>query len=148
MDIEAIKALAEILAEQNLSLIEVCEGDHKIRLQKDYTCPAPGLSQQQAPQPAPTIQLWSREDGQQAVDFNKLVEVKSPLVGIFYAAAVPDAEPFVSIGSKVKQGDTLCIIEAMKLMNEIKAETDGEIVDICVKNGDIAEYGQVLFRIF
>jgi len=88
------------------------------------------------------------EENNQTVDFNRLVEVKSPLVGVYYSAPSPDAETFVSIGGKVKKGDVLCIIETMKLMNEIVAEQDGEIVDICIKNGDIAEYGQVLFKMY
>ncbi len=86
--------------------------------------------------------------GGSTVDFNHVTEVKSPMVGVFYAAPSPDAEPFVQVGSKVKKGDVLCIIEAMKLMNEITAEQDGEIVDICVQNGDVVEYGQTLFKIF
>ena len=90
----------------------------------------------------------SFEENNQTVDFNRLVEVKSPLVGVYYSAPSPDAETFVSIGGKVKKGDILCIIETMKLMNEIVAEQDGEIVDICIKNGDIAEYGQVLFKMY
>ena len=73
--------------------------------------------------------------------------VKAPMVGVFYAAASPDAKPYVSVGSTVKEGDTLCIIEAMKLMNEITAEQGGTITEICVKNGDIIEYGQTLFYI-
>ena len=72
-------------------------------------------------------------------------EIKSPIVGIFYAFPSPEAEPFVTIGSTVKKGDTLCIIEAMKLMNEFTAEQDGIILDICVKNGDLIEFGQTLF---
>ena len=88
------------------------------------------------------------EENNQTVDFNRLIEVKSPLVGVYYSAPSPDAETFVSIGGKVKKGDVLCIIETMKLMNEIVAEQDGEIVDICIKNGDIAEYGQVLFKMY
>jgi len=90
----------------------------------------------------------SFEENNQTVDFNRLIEVKSPLVGVYYSAPSPDAETFVSIGGKVKKGDVLCIIETMKLMNEIVAEQDGEIVDICIKNGDIAEYGQVLFKMY
>ena len=70
------------------------------------------------------------------------------MVGIFYAAPSPDAEPFVKVGSKVKKGDTLCIIEAMKLMNDVVAETDGEIVEICADNGSLVEFGQILFKIF
>ena len=73
--------------------------------------------------------------------------VKSPMVGTFYAKSSPTAENFVRIGSKVKKGDTLCIIEAMKLMNEIESEFDGEIVEICVNNEDIVEYGKPLFKI-
>ena len=70
------------------------------------------------------------------------------MVGIFYAAPSPEAEPFVKVGSKVKKGDTLCIIEAMKLMNDVVAEEDGEIVEICAENGSLVEFGQTLFKIF
>ena len=82
------------------------------------------------------------------VDFNNLKEVKSPMVGVFYQAPSPEADPYVRVGSKVKKGDVLCVIEAMKLLNEITADTDGEIVDVCVENGQLVEYGQVLFKIF
>ena len=75
------------------------------------------------------------------------VEVKSPIVGVFYSAHSPDAEPFVSIGAPVKKGDVLCIIETMKLLNEITADRDGMIADVCLKNGDVVEYGQVLFKL-
>ena len=74
--------------------------------------------------------------------------VKSPLAGVFYAAPSPGAEPFVRVGSRVKKGDVLCIVEAMKLMNEIQAERDGEIVDICVHDGDVVEFGQTLFKLY
>ncbi len=70
------------------------------------------------------------------------------MVGVFYAAPAPGAQPYVSIGSKVKAGDVLCLIEAMKLMNEITAEKDGEIVDICAQDGQIVEFGQTVFKIF
>ena len=69
------------------------------------------------------------------------------MVGVFYAAASPDEEPFVSVGDKVKKGDVLCIIEAMKLMNEITADSDGEIVQVCAENEQVVEYGQTLFVI-
>ena len=71
----------------------------------------------------------------------------APMVGVFYAAPAPGDEPFVHVGSKVKAGETLCIIEAMKLMNEINSEMDGEIAEICVGNGQVVEYDQPLFRI-
>ena len=73
--------------------------------------------------------------------------VLSPTVGVFYAAASPDSKPFVEVGDQVKKGDTLCIIEAMKLMNEIPAEVDGTVAEICVGNGQVVEYNQPLFRI-
>ena len=81
-------------------------------------------------------------------DYDKYCNVKSPMVGIFYTAPSPEAEPFVKVGSKVKKGDTLCIIEAMKLMNDVVAEEDGEIVEICAENGSLVEFGQILFKIF
>lgn len=74
-------------------------------------------------------------------------DVRSPMVGVFYSAPSPDAEPFVKIGDRVHKGDVLCIIEAMKLMNEITAESDGEVVDICVENGQLVEFDQCLMRI-
>lgn len=73
--------------------------------------------------------------------------VNSPMVGVFYAASAPDAEPYVKVGSKVHKGDVLCLIEAMKLMNEVTAEKDGEIVQICVENGQVVEYDQPLFMV-
>lgn len=74
-------------------------------------------------------------------------EIKSPMVGVFYAAASPDSAPYVQVGQAVKKGDTLCVIEAMKLMNEINAEESGVITEICVKNGDLVQFGQPLFKI-
>ncbi len=73
--------------------------------------------------------------------------VTSPMVGVFYAAPAPDKEPYVSVGAKVNKGDVLCLIEAMKLMNEVTAEKSGEIVEVCVENGQVVEYGQPLFMI-
>lgn len=74
-------------------------------------------------------------------------EVKAPLVGVFYAAPSPDAKPFVNVGDVVKKGDVLCIVEAMKMMNEIVSDFDGKIIDICAENGKIVEFGQTLFKI-
>jgi len=143
MNIEDIRSLAEILNANGLTSLEVNEGSTRVRLEK-ASQPAPP----QTPQiPAPSPAAEANPTGQ-PIDFNRIAEVKSPLVGVFYSAPSPDSETFVSIGSKVKKGDVLCIIESMKLMNEVLAEQDGEIVDICIKNGDIAEFGQVLFKMF
>ena len=81
----------------------------------------------------------------QPVDKGSAVE--SPMVGVFYSAPSPDSDPYVTVGSKVEKGDVLCLIEAMKLMNEVTAEKSGEITEICVENGQVVEYGQPLFRI-
>jgi len=152
MNIENVKALADVLCTKGLSVIEVGEGANRIRIEKNLTGAAmpviPGAVVTQTPvAPVPETTIESTADSSdQSVDYNNLREVRSPLVGVYYASPSPDAEPFVSIGGKVKKGDVLCIIETMKLMNEVIAEQDGEIVDICVKNGDIAEFGQVLFK--
>jgi len=158
MNLENVKALADVLNAKGLSAIEVGEGDNRIRIEKEaivssVALPANAPKQEPAApaEAATVVSTVSDTSGQtssQSVDFNHLIEVKSPLVGVYYAAPSPDAETFVSIGSKVKKGDVLCIIETMKLMNEIPAEQDGEIVDICIKNGDIAEFGQVLFKMY
>jgi len=160
MNLENVKALADVLNSKGLSAIEVGEGDNRIRIEREISvasmltqpaaipAQAPSLSSEPtatAAESALQPPVSAANTGNQSVDFNHLTEVKSPLVGVYYAAPSPDAETFVSIGSKVKKGDVLCIIETMKLMNEITAEQDGEIADICIKNGDIAEYGQVLF---
>ena len=147
MNINQIKALAQILSEHGLTSLEVSEGGVEIHLKREIPMEPvqaqPAVVSAAVPPPEPGV-----EQDAYSVDFNRLIEVKSPMVGVLYSAASPDSEPFVSIGSQVKKGDVLCIIETMKLMNEITAEQDGEIVDICVRNGDIAEFGQVLFKMF
>ncbi len=147
MKIENIRLLAEIMSAGGLTKLEVTEGDVKILLER-------AAQSASADEPAPRThtsgesanQLSERRPG--ALDFNNIIEVKSPIVGVFYAAPAPDAEPYVTVGSRVKKGDVLCIVEAMKLMNEIVAECDGEIADICIKSGEIAEFGQVLIKMF
>ena len=78
---------------------------------------------------------------------NTLHDITSPLIGIFYAAPAPDAPPYVTVGQRIRRGDVLCVIEAMKIMNEITAETDGEIVEVCLNSNEIVEFGQVMFRV-
>lgn len=141
MNIENVKELANILNANSLTRLEVSEGNIKIVLERTESFPMPKQKAE-----TPVIRYEQTETENQTVDFNELTEVKSPIVGVFYASPSPEAMPFVNIGDKVRKGDVLCIIEAMKLLNEITAEADGEIVDICIKNGDIAEYGQVLFK--
>ncbi len=150
MNIKQIKELAQILEENKLTAVEVSEGETKIRLERNngggttnVTLPVAAALQQ------PTLMSVENSiSDDTAVNFNNIKEIKSPMVGIFYETPAPDAEPYVSIGSQVKKGDVICVIEAMKVMNEITSDVDGEIVDICAKNGQIVEFSEVLFKIF
>ena len=153
MNLRQIRELVRLLESSSLTVLEIEEADLRVRLEKGQTTgfaqPVPAalpqavpaaLPVETAPAPAPVA------DG--TVDFNRLKEVKSPLVGIFYAAPSPGAEPFAGVGSRVKKGDVLCVVEAMKLMNEITADTDGEVIDVCVQNGQVVEFGQILFKLY
>ena len=149
MNIKQIRELAQIVSENGLSAIEIAEGENRVRIERAVAAPAavPAVVSMPAPVAAPTAPAPAPAAEETNVDFNRTREIKSPMVGVFYAAPSPDAKPFVEVGSKVKKGDVVCIVEAMKLMNEISAEFDGEVVDICVHNGDVVEYGQTLFKL-
>lgn len=153
MNVRQIRELAQILRQNGLSAIEVTEAEYHVRLE----CSASGaLLPSAAPlMPGAPAQATLAQPAEQAekaldvgVDFNDIVEVKSPLVGVFYSSPAPDAEPFVKVGDHVKKGDVLCIVEAMKLMNEITATHNGEIVDVCIQSGSVVEYGQTLFKLY
>ena len=155
MNIKQIKALAQILAQNDLSAMEINEGETHIRLERTVAQPAAQAGAVLVAPPMPAAAAQSAQEAPASapvedpgVDFNDVFEAKSPLVGVFYAAPSPGAEPFVRVGSRVKKGDVLCIVEAMKLMNEIQAERDGEIVDICAHDGDVVEFGQTLFKLY
>ena len=159
MNIQDIKELAKIMQETGITSLHLTEGALDISMERNTAAPAPAVQPVavQAPVAVPEPELSAPTAEPAAVepqavgttiDFNHITEVKSPMVGVFYAAPSPDAQPYVQVGSKVKNGDVLCIIEAMKLMNEITAEQDGEIVDICVQSGQVVEYSQTLFKIF
>ncbi|MCI1965918.1 MAG: acetyl-CoA carboxylase biotin carboxyl carrier protein [Oscillospiraceae bacterium] len=139
MDLEQVRALAQILTEHDLSVLELSSGEDRIKLERR---PA-AVPMQPVPVQSPAAQGTCTQE--QAVQNG--TEIQSPMVGVFYAAPSPDAEPFVKVGSHVKKGDVLCVIEAMKLMNEVNAEQDGTIQKICVQNEEVVEYGQTLFFI-
>ena len=140
MKINDIKALAELVSKNNLSALEYSEGETHLRIEN-----APRTVTVAPAQAAPAAAPVAAADA--GADFNAAKMVTSPMVGVFYASPSPTDPPFVTVGSKVKKGDVLCIIEAMKLMNEITAEEDGEIIDICATNGSVVEYGQILFKL-
>lgn len=142
MNIKQIKELAQIVRENGLSALEVSENESRIRIECEQKTASESPAPAVAAQETVTVQ---REEA--PVDFNRIREIKSPMVGVFYDAPSPDAKPFVKVGDRIKTGDVVCIIEAMKLMNELNAEFDGEVVDVCVNNGDVVEFGQTLFKL-
>ena len=142
MNIKQIKELAQIVRENGLSALEFSENETKIRIECEKKIEAAAAE----PVPVPAAPVASPVETA-PVDFNRAREIQSPMVGVFYASSAPDAEPYVSVGAKVKKGQVICIIEAMKLMNEVTAELDGEVVEICAENGQIVEYGQTLMRL-
>jgi len=135
INIDELGALSDFMDKKGISVLEVeRDGDSikKIRMEKAARAAAPVIE--------------AREE--ESAELEKEVSgkpVKSPMVGVFYSASAPEENPYVHVGDKVKKGDVLCVIEAMKLFNEITADEDGEIVKICVSDGQVVEYGQCLF---
>lgn len=150
MDLKYVKQLLELIEKSTVNEIEVEEKGQKIRITKSApqtVISAPyqmGMPSALASAPVAT---QSASIPAPATDSKKYHEVKSPIVGTFYRYPSPDASAYVEVGSKVKQGSVLCIVEAMKLMNEIESDTAGTIVKINVENGKPVEYGQVLFLV-
>lgn len=147
-----IEKLAKIIADNDLTEISLEDGEQAITIRKDLpevnmVASAPAVAA--VPQSAPVAPAQASAPAQApaAKEEVKGKAITSPMVGTFYAASSPDAAPFVEVGSTVNVGDVVCIIEAMKLMNEIKAEQSGKVVQICVKNGDPIEFGQVLMYV-
>ena len=166
MNVKEIKTLVGIMEDSSLTALEIEVPDLKLRLERSagtgsvaevlqppvpvYSVPAA------APAPAPEavpaasaapVQPAAAEPQAAARENAFYKEIKAPMVGVFYTSSAPEAEPYVTKGSQVKKGDVVCIIEAMKLMNEIAAEEEGQIVEVCVQNGQIVEYGQTLFKL-
>ena len=147
MNIRNIKQLAQIAREFQLSALDIEEEGIKISIRREAPVRAAITTQPGAISDEDMV-ISTGEVMDPGMNFNAIRTVDAPMVGIFYQASSPEAQPYVQVGSRVKKGDVLCIIEAMKLFNEIKAPEDGEIVDICVSSGDVVEFGQTLFKIF
>ena len=150
MDLRKLKTLIELVETSGISELEVTEGEEKVRIVKSGGAPAPGMMMMApaaapvaAPAPAPAATPAAAAAPAAPTGF----VVKSPMVGTFYRSSSPTTPAFVEIGSKVGETDTVCIIEAMKLMNEIQGEKAGTITQILVENGQPVEYGQPLFVI-
>lgn len=152
-DLQKINELLEIMKENDLAEIEIKHGDDRIFLKRSHPdsqtlnfVPVTGQANQNIPAEVSAQKIQNTTSPPPEVD-EDLVEIKSLIVGTFYSAPSPDSDDYVEIGSQVDSQTVVCIIEAMKVMNEIKAETSGTITEILVTNGQAVEYGQVLFRV-
>jgi acetyl-CoA carboxylase biotin carboxyl carrier protein len=152
MNMKQLRELLNLFTQHGLTRLEVSEGETKILLAREASSlrPAEMMAPANVPAVAPVASAVpaAAKAADPGPDFNQLHEVKSPKVGVFYVAPEPGAKPLVKVGDHVKKGDVLCIVEAMKLNNEIAADCDGEIVDVCVQDGGVVEYGQTLFKLF
>jgi acetyl-CoA carboxylase biotin carboxyl carrier protein len=154
MDLRKLKTLIDLVSESNVSELEITEAEGKVRIVKGGGAAVqpvagpialvPAVPQPVTPSPAPAPAASAPAAAPQAPSGHI---VKSPMVGTFYRASAPGAKSFVEIGSQVKEGDTICIIEAMKILNEIEADKSGTITQILCENGQAVEYGQSLFVI-
>ena len=154
MDIRKVKKLIELLEESGIAEIEISEGEESVRISRypggaagapqPYMHYAPPPMQVAAPAPAAAIAAPAAAP---AVPAKADHTVTAPMVGTFYSSATPGAKPFVDIGSEVNVGDTLCIIEAMKMMNQIESDKSGRVTAVLAKNGEPVEFGQPLFMI-
>jgi acetyl-CoA carboxylase biotin carboxyl carrier protein len=152
MDIRKVKKLIELLEESGIAELEISEGEESVRISRFPT----GHAAQPYPYPmmqplaiasAPAAAIAPNGPAAPAAPSKNEYTVTAPMVGTYYAAATPGGKPFVDIGSDVATGDTLCIIEAMKMMNQIESDKSGKVTAVLVKNGDPVEFGQPLFII-
>ncbi len=164
MELKEIRQLVKMVETSDISEIEIEESGNKIRITKRFASSNGEIHFMQAPQamPAPAMQMPMQPASEMVSPAypamppsppveqpkpDNIIEVRSPMVGTFYAAPSPDSDNYVSVGSSVSVGQTLCIVEAMKLMNEIEAETAGKVKEILVENAQPVEYNQILFTI-
>ena len=156
MDSKRLAEIADVMEDRGLTRVRVEEPDgtavelERASAAQPVAVPMPMPGAVAAQVAAPTVAPAAPEPAAQtpaAASEPKGTEVTAPMVGVFYAAPAPGDEPFVHVGFKVKAGETLCIIEAMKVLNEVTAEADGEVLEICVADGDLVEFGSCLMRI-
>jgi acetyl-CoA carboxylase biotin carboxyl carrier protein len=153
MDIRKVKKLIELLEESGISEIEISEGEESVRISRHpqpgtvSVTTVPAAPQGFVPAAAPNAAPAAEAPAAPAAAPARGHQVTAPMVGTFYSGPAPGAKPFVEVGSDVKPGDTLCVIEAMKMMNQIEAEVTGRVVSVLVENGNPVEFGQALFVI-
>ena len=152
MDLRKLKTLIDLVSESNVSELEITEAEGKVRIVKASGVPmmmhSPGISMMPSPMPAQPQAVPAPVTAPEAPAAEPAGHaVKSPMVGTFYRSSSPGSSPFVEIGSVIKAGDTICIVEAMKILNEIEADKSGTVTRILSDNGQAVEYGQPLFII-
>jgi acetyl-CoA carboxylase biotin carboxyl carrier protein len=153
MDLRKLKTLIDLVSDSNVSELEITEAEGKVRIVKgggavvQQFAPVPVYPQQAAPAPAPAAPAAAAPAAAPVAEEAPRHAVKSPMVGTFYRASSPGAKSFVEVGDSIKAGDTICIIEAMKILNEIEADKTGTVSQILCENGQAVEYGQPLFII-
>jgi len=143
MNIKKVEEVIRLMEKYQLSEITVEEDGVKIHLRKGES----GQIEKTIRVPSPVLTPKEEMAAAEKIPAKNVVEIKAPMVGTFYRSPSPDSKPFVEVGNRINEGDVLCIIEAMKLMNEIKSEVKGKIVDTLVNNGEPIEFGQVLFLV-
>lgn len=153
MDLKLVKNIINLISESDVDEVSIEEGDFKIKVKKRSDSTMQTVQYQMPPQqhqvpvaPAPTASLHPAKSTESG-DISDGIVIKSPIVGTFYEAASPDSDPYVKVGDKVKEGQTLCIVEAMKIMNDIESEFSGIILEIIAENGSPVEFDQPLFII-
>ena len=151
MDSEEIREFIALISKSNFDSFELERGDFKLKLVKERPAVQTVVAAAPAEVAAVAPTVVASAPAETAAPASSIpddcVEIESPIVGTFYASASPDTPPFVEIGTRVSKGQVLCIVEAMKVMNEIESEHDGEIVEVLVKNAQPVEYGEPIFRI-
>jgi acetyl-CoA carboxylase biotin carboxyl carrier protein len=158
MDVALLERMVKLMAANDLNTVDVRDGDKRVILKRGaafvapnagsggYAFPQMGATAAAATAPPPGLASGAAKDAA-ADDEAGLIAIKSPMVGTFYAAPSPDAKPFVSVGSRIDEETDVCVIEAMKVFNNIKAETNGTIAKVLVSNGETVEFGQTLFLV-
>jgi len=152
LTIKTLNDLAKIMSAEKLTSLDIEQGNLKIKIKREVQSSKVHFPERTSFRETPIQQLIHSVPDEEIKALETvldpgLTEIKSPMVGVYYQSNNPDGEAYISVGQSFSEGDTLCIIEAMKLMNEITAESSGIIMEVCVENGQVVEYGQVLYRI-
>ncbi len=146
MDLRKLKTLVDLVSESNISELEITEAEGKVRIVKQAPATAVPVQYLSAAA-APMVAAAPAAAPEEPAAPSRTKVVKSPMVGTFYRASAPGAKPFVEVGDTIKLGQPVCIVEAMKILNEIEAEVDGVVKSVLVENGQPVEYGQPLFEL-